>query len=139
MKVKLGKSKENKIEKISKKYFPNEGCALLTGEIRNNEINILKVIEAKNTLKSPTSFKMDPILVAEITEKLENQENKELIGFFHSHPNLSAFVSDLDKKCMKIWPKKIWIIAGTNKKGELKDIKAFKWEKQPVEVDLVYG
>ncbi len=136
MKAKLRKKVREEIEKISKKYFPNEGCALLIGKKQNEVIDIKRAIEAENVLDSPISFKMDPILVAETIEEIGDEKNKELVGFFHSHPNLTAFVSSLDRKCMELWPEKLWIIAGTDNKGRLTEIKSFKWEEQPVEVKL---
>lgn len=125
MEVRLGESVRENIKEISKDYFPNEASALLVGGKRGERVQVKKVVEAENVLESPTTFKIEPEFVVEVLERAE-EEGLELVGFFHSHPGLSAFVSARDKKFMKLWLEKIWVIAGTDEGGEVTEIKAFR-------------
>lgn len=113
--------------RISRDYFPNEACGLLIGEKKDGKIIVKKVIEGENVLESSTTFQIKPELVIEVMEKIENNE-ENMIGFFHSHPKSPPYVSARDEKFMKLWPGKIWIIAGTNENGKITEIKAFERE-----------
>lgn len=132
MKVHLPGSVKSKLQEISIKYFPKEACALLVGEKGNEKIKIQEAREAENVLKSGTAFQIDPELVVETLDELEKKK-KRLVGFFHSHPKLSVFVSPRDEKFMKLWLDKVWLIAGTNDQGEITKIRAFRWTDEDYE------
>jgi len=138
MKIHLTESVKSTLQKISNQSFPKEASALLIGERRNEKVEIQEVKEAENVLKSRTAFQIEPELVVDTLDELEKNE-EELVGFFHSHPNLSAFVSPRDEKFMKLWLDKAWLIAGTDGQGKITEIKAFSWideEIQELEVKL---
>lgn len=136
-KIKIEKKTLETIKKISKKSFPKEACALLIGNKEENLVKIKKVIKAENILHNSKLFKIDSRFLIEKVEEIE-EGNKELLGFSHSHPHLSAYVSKQDKKFMKPWPNKIWLIAGINEERTITEIKAYGWSSEPVELELIY-
>lgn len=137
MKAKLKKSSESKIKKISREEFPKEACGLLLGERKNEVIFIHKIRPTKNILESAQRFKIDPKVVLNITEELRKEE-KSLQGFFHSHPSFTATPSKKDEKFMKLWPKKIWIIASVDETGGIKEMKAYQSKEENIlELEII--
>lgn len=122
--VELERDAWKTIHKVSKKYFPMEACGLLTGERSGEKIKVKEANGAENVLESRTAFKIEPSFVLEVMEKAKKKD-QELVGFFHSHPGFSAFVSPRDEKFMKLWLEKVWIVAGLNRQAEVTEVKAF--------------
>ncbi|KXA97445.1 hypothetical protein AKJ37_02995 [candidate division MSBL1 archaeon SCGC-AAA259I09] len=91
------------IRKVSELEFPLEACSVLAGRKENGLFKIEKMIETKNRQSSRSSFKIDPKFIVDTLDELEGSD-MELIGFFHTHPNMSAYVSERDEKFMKLWP-----------------------------------
>lgn len=123
------------MRKISKDRFPREACSIIVGQKEDEVFRVKKMMEAKNSQRSNSSFKIDPQDLVETLDNIE-ESNGELIGFFHSHPNLHSFVSDRDEKFMKLWPGKIWVIAGTDDRGRVTEVRAFVWSDGVVEVNI---
>lgn len=132
MEVHLNKNCWRTMQRISREHLPNEATAILVGRRRGEKVQVKDVIEAENILESPTTFKIEPEFVIEVLEKAE-EGGLGVVGFFHSHPSLSAFVSDMDEKFMKLWPKKVWMIAGVNNWGEVTEVKAFRFINEDFE------
>jgi proteasome lid subunit RPN8/RPN11 len=108
----IAKSKHlSEIKKHSLICYPHECCGLLVGKINNNEKILVKVIATENdwqnqqylfqnTIKKSTrnskdSFSIAPEKLIQI-HKQARQENLEVIGVYHSHPNNPAIPSDFD-------------------------------------------
>ncbi len=88
-----------------------EQVGILFGELTDFKIRIDNFEEMRNLDASPSSFSIDyGSLVNYITRYLRRSKN--LIGFFHSHPQgNSTLPSRKDKKFMKLWPYPyIWLI-----------------------------
>lgn len=117
-----------KMRKVSKDEFPNEAASLLIGRKKNEVFKVEKMIEAKNSQRSRISFQIDPQFLVDTLDKFEGMD-MELIGFYHSHPNLHAFVSERDEKFMKLWPGRVWVIGGTDDRGEVTEVRAFVWKE----------
>lgn len=132
MKVLVDEENWSTLERISKTSFPNEAAAAIVGSKEGGNYWVEDVIETENLLESPTAFEMGPESIAEVLENVE-EKGLDLIGFFHSHPRLTAYVSDRDERFMSLWPGKIWIIAGTGKEGEVTEVKAFKATEEGVD------
>ncbi|KXA93646.1 hypothetical protein AKJ64_00090 [candidate division MSBL1 archaeon SCGC-AAA259E17] len=120
------------MKSISKASFPNEAAAAIVGSNEGGNYRVEDVIETENLLESPAAFEMRPESVAKVLENAE-ERGLDLIGFFHSHPRLAAYVSDRDERFMSLWPEKVWIIAGTGKEGEITEVKAFKATEEGVD------
>lgn len=125
MEVIIRKGLIREIEDISQNQFPNEACGLLLGEKLATRVEIKEIREAENVFGSSTTFEIDPKFVVNTLEEKE-EEDEELVGFFHSHPGLPAFISSRDEKFMELWLDKVWMIAGTDSEGDVTEVKAFR-------------
>jgi proteasome lid subunit RPN8/RPN11 len=92
----------------STRVFPLEACAILFGEVSQNESIIKKIYIASNRLKSEILFEIDPEEALEAMLEAE-EEGLELVGFFHSH-KLHTKPSSIDEKYMKLWGNALWLI-----------------------------
>lgn len=135
MKVLFNDNVWKKMRKVSKDEFPNEAASLLIGRKNDDMFKAEKIIDAENSQRTRTSFQIDPRFLVDTLDKVEG-EDMELIGFYHSHPNLHAFVSERDEKFMKLWPGKVWVIGGTDDGGEVTEVRAFVWREGVEEVNV---
>lgn len=78
--------------------YPNECCGILLGKRLGKRRITLKVISTKNTAKKSditTHFLINPLEVAK-AEAAAEDIGLEIIGFYHSHPDFEAQVSQTD-------------------------------------------
>ena len=91
----------------ARRVWPLEACGLLLGGIEGEVARVSDLKLAQNIEKSTISFTIDPQTLLQVYLGAE-QEGKELVGIFHSHP-VEAKPSATDMKFMKINPV-IWFI-----------------------------
>jgi proteasome lid subunit RPN8/RPN11 len=96
------------LKQEAEKVHPVEACAMLFGELSQNETVVEKVELAPNELQSTVRFEIDPERVAAAITEAE-EEGLEFIGLFHSHPAPAA-PSPIDLKFMKLWGDALWLI-----------------------------
>ncbi len=114
MELKLSRDGLKAIDGHALKNFPRECCGLLLGKFGKNVIEVKEVVEAENVLGSPVAFEADPELVFKAVKRAE-KSGLELVGIYHSHPNIAAYVSARDSEIMKLWPGFAWLIVSTAK------------------------
>ena len=96
------------LKQEAERVFPVEACAILFGNLTENEAIVEKVEITQNRLRSSTRFEVDPSTVARSIVEAE-KEGFEFVGLFHSHP-ASAFPSEIDRKFMRLWGDAVWLI-----------------------------
>jgi [CysO sulfur-carrier protein]-S-L-cysteine hydrolase len=96
------------LKQEAEKVHPVEACAMLFGNLSQNEAVVEKVEFAPNKLQSTVRFEIDPTNVAAALTEAE-EEGLEFIGLFHSHP-APAYPSTIDIKCMRLWVDALWLI-----------------------------
>lgn len=111
MKLKIKSSDLGKIDAHALETYPYECVGLMIGTPDKETFEIREVVKAKNTLNSPVAFEADPQFVYEVYRDAENR-GLQLIGIYHSHPNLHAYVSARDAEFMKFWGHLVWLILG---------------------------
>lgn len=127
MSIQIKKDCLKEIKKEALDKYPEECNGFLIGKkieksiFKVNDIGFSKNIDAKKK----NSFKIRP---EKVLEKIDNQHNNKVIGFYHSHPKKLAEASKKDLKFMKLWPKKIWLIMATTSR-EIIEISCFKYEE----------
>ncbi len=96
------------MKKICRETYPIEACGILVGLFKHEIIEVTKIVCARNQLKSPNRFQIEPEFLLETINKAE-REGLELVGFFHSHP-LDTTPSHSDERYMAYWIGYVWLI-----------------------------
>lgn len=131
MKLRIKASDMKKIDAHALKTFPYECVGLLIGASGKKEFEVKKIVKAKNTLGSLVAFETDPQFIYKVYKDAEKR-GLELIGIYHSHPNLHAFVSSRDAEFMKYWTRIAWLILSVGRDSVL-ERKAFMMKKGKIE------
>jgi proteasome lid subunit RPN8/RPN11 len=100
------------IRQHSLNHYPDECCGLLIGKIKQKEKILVKVIATENdwenqkhlftnlttktTRNLRDSFSISPGTLIKIQQQAR-QENLDIIGVYHSHPNSPAIPSTFDQ------------------------------------------
>lgn len=95
--MKLAKEDYDKILAHCKKGLPNEACGLLAGEIKDNIKAVKKVYLLTNIDNSNEHFSIDPKEQLQAVKDARNNEY-EMLGNFHSHPESPSRPSEEDKR-----------------------------------------
>lgn len=131
MKLKVKPAYLEVIDSHALKNFPRECCGLLFGKFGEDTIEVREIVEAENMLGSPVSFEADPEFVFKAVDRAE-RGGLELVGIYHSHPNIAAYVSARDSEVMKLWPEVAWLILSVAK-GRVLDRKAYAFENGKIQ------
>ena len=103
MEPKFSKIVSSQMESAAKKAYPCECCGILVGKkSEKGEIEVTEIREASNQIQGgeeATHFRIDPLNLYYIERELESS-NLEIVGFYHSHPDCKAILSDEDRKYM---------------------------------------
>ncbi|WP_173474268.1 Mov34/MPN/PAD-1 family protein [Fibrobacter succinogenes] len=103
MEPKFSKIVSTQMESAAKKAYPCECCGILVGKkSEKGEIEVTEIREASNQIQGgqeATHFRIDPLNLYYIERELESS-NLEIVGFYHSHPDCKAILSDEDRKYM---------------------------------------
>jgi len=111
------------VEKHALESFPLECCGLMIGKVKEDVFYVEKVVSADNIHKSGVSFEADAELVYRAIDEAE-AKGLALIGIYHSHPNMNAYISARDAEIMKLWPNVAWLVLGVTRE-KIVENKAF--------------
>ncbi len=120
-----------KIEAHALKTFPLECYGLFIGTFDQDRVEVKEVVNGKNMAGSPVAFEADPEFVYVEHTKAEKR-GLRLVGIYHSHPNLHAFVSSRDADFMKYWQNLAWLILGLSE-DRVFESKAFSMKEDKIE------
>jgi proteasome lid subunit RPN8/RPN11 len=113
--IKIGGSVGNKIRKHGEADYPNECCGFLLGKIENNTRIVNHTKPAVNSREKENRYNRYYISPEEYRriERQARDENLEVIGIYHSHPDAEAQPSkfDLDNS----WPFYSYVILSVKK------------------------
>jgi len=130
-KLKIKSSEMRKIDAHALRAFPDECAGLLVGTSGKGGFEVKKAVEAKNTKPSPVGFEADPQFVYKVHKDAEAQ-GLQLVGIYHSHPDMHSFVSSRDAEFMKYWEHLAWLILGLSR-SEVLERKAFTMKDKLIE------
>ena len=103
MEPKFSKIVSSQMESAAKKAYPCECCGILVGKkSEKGEIEVTEIREASNQIQGgeeATHFSIDSLFLYNIERELESH-GLEIVGFYHSHPDCKAILSDEDIKYM---------------------------------------
>lgn len=114
MKLKLRREDLKAIDEHAFKNLPHECCGLMIGKSSSYALEVVEVIQAENLLGSSVAFEADAEIVFKAIDRAEKKK-LELVGIYHSHPNVPAYVSARDAEIMKLWPGVAWLIISVTK------------------------
>jgi proteasome lid subunit RPN8/RPN11 len=125
------------IKQHGEECYPHECCGLLLGTVKNQEKTVIKVVQTINDWENQKylftslntrsnsslkdSFSINPVTFIEI-QKQARQENLNIIGIYHSHPDHFAIFSSFDEAIA--WDLYSYIIVSI-KEGKSTDL--FSW------------
>jgi proteasome lid subunit RPN8/RPN11/TusA-related sulfurtransferase len=97
MAVWLSPIARNTMVEHCKSVYPNEGCGILVGEHDGEKWFVHRSIPVpnRNEERSRDRFEISPKDYLRV-EKEANREGLEIVGFFHSHPDVPPFPSLTD-------------------------------------------
>ncbi len=91
--------------------FPAEGCGLLLGSWKGLDPVVDEVVLAENTQAGTRTdyFEIDPKQYNQVEKSLRGT-GRQILGFYHSHPNHPDVPSYTDLGFAKGWPGFLWMI-----------------------------
>lgn len=113
--------------KEAHKEYPREVCGVILGQFKLGIAKAQELVLTKNAAESSTRFMIDAEELYKVLVRAE-QEGKEMVGIFHSHPTV-AKPSSIDQPFMEVNPI-VWIIVGTL--NDRIDIAAYQWFKDSI-------
>lgn len=126
--MKISEELIRRLNEISQMRYPNEACGVLIGNNSNGQVE--SIWELENILESTHNFQIDSFDYLKV-EKWAIARGKDIIGFFHSHPNAAAVPSLKDSQYML--PRLNYIISSVDKTG-VRQLKAYR--KNSVDEDV---
>lgn len=127
-KIKLTQSQKKILLEHAKNEKPNEACAILFGNIKEQNIIVNDIFLTKNVEKSTVNFTISNEQLIE-GYKLAEEKKMDVVGIFHSHPESIARPSNTDKKFMQSNPV-VWIIYS----GTSNEFRSFILEREITEI-----
>ena len=125
MEPKFSKIVSSQMESAAKKAYPCECCGILVGKkSEKGEIEVTEIREATNQIQGDqqaTHFSIDPLSLYNIERELDSRD-LEIVGFYHSHPDCKAILSDEDRKYMV--PGLLYVILSVTANGVV-DVKSY--------------
>jgi proteasome lid subunit RPN8/RPN11 len=125
----------------SERGYPDEVCGLLFGERQGDETIVREVVPVENAWEQVDErrrrFQISPDVFAR-EERRARENGRELIGFYHSHPDSEPRPSETDREYA--WPSYSYVIQAvhrgislTVKSWVLKDDRSGYDEQQIIE------
>lgn len=109
----MKKETYNKMVEHLKKAYPREGCGFLIGKAnRVEDIRPAENISSQNPMRR---YEISPEEFVKVEKELRNT-GMEIIGFYHSHPDVGVYFSDTDKEFA--WEGYYYVVVGINKGEE---------------------
>lgn len=99
--------KKNYLDEIighAREEFPNEACGILAG--KDKKVN--KVYRMTNTDKNPMRYFMDSKEQFKVIKQMRS-EGVEMVGIYHSHPNVRPYPSSHDVE-LAFYPESSYVI-----------------------------
>lgn len=105
------------LKDLAENSYPKECCGFMSGCLVNlscKEIHHLCPAKNVNVQRSMDRYEIDPVEFLKYDRECR-VNNREILGFFHSHPNSCAVPSDYDGKMA--WPGYCYLIIAVNQGG----------------------
>ncbi len=92
----------DQVTRILERAYPREGCGVLTGRVLDGRKVVLQIRAADNQRDDTQNrYLIDPEVIYDLEKELR-LESQDILGFFHSHPDVAAVPSEYDRN--HAWP-----------------------------------
>jgi len=98
-KITLGKEAYKKLKEATINVYPDEACGILIGDEGRSYIMEIWPMGNKTEGNPHRFFRADPLELYYLELRAE-KEGKQILGFYHSHPDTPAEISLEDEKYM---------------------------------------
>lgn len=111
------------IRRIAEEAYPHECCGILVGSHLNGKTQVTEWVAAENQRRdSPANrYLISPELVRQVERRFRGT-GQEIVGFFHSHPDVPARPSQYDRD--HAWPWYTYLIVSVR---EGRSAEALAW------------
>lgn len=107
--------------------YPEEGCGLLLGALVGDAVRVSEVVPLKNAHPEPhRRYTLDPGDILR-TEKDSRARGLDIVGVFHSHPDVPPVPSEFDRGTA--WPGFVYIIVEVSR-GEPLRMRAWRFSEE---------
>jgi proteasome lid subunit RPN8/RPN11 len=115
------------IEEHARETYPEECCGILIG-LRAERPAVYSAYRAQNRnfVRSFDRYELDPRDILTADRAAEN-ENQEILGFYHSHPDHPPLPSATDAE--HAWPGYLYLIVAVTERGETES-RGWSWSEQ---------
>ena len=122
--ISLEANQLDQIRRIGESSYPHECCGVLVGSVRDGNKHVSEVIEAENQRSDSAAnrYLIAPDFILGLERRLGGTES-EILGFFHSHPDVPAKPSVYDRE--HAWPWYCYLITSV-RKGKAKEVLAWQ-------------
>lgn len=105
--------------------YPEECCGILIGLPGEAAVvHSLHAAENRRTARPRDRYEVDPREILKLDRAAES-EGREILGFYHSHPDHPARPSPTDAKYA--WPGYVYLIVGATESGET-EVRAWRYD-----------
>jgi proteasome lid subunit RPN8/RPN11 len=123
MSLVLNRLAEDKIRGLAEGAYPSECCGFLIGRADRDERLVEEVRPAENLrTDSNTRYLISPKSFLLVEKELE-EKPRDIMGFFHSHPDVAAIPSEYDRD--HAWPWYSYLIVSV-RKGKAAEIRCWR-------------
>ena len=104
--------------KHAQELFPYECCGVLVGRVRKGKKIVSEVYQTINVVAGQRKdwFQIEPKELMKIFQQVAEEE-KDVLGFYHSHPNGSPIPSRSDQEQVS-WSFYSYVIVSLDNKGK---------------------
>lgn len=90
--------------------IPEEVCGVLSGGVQGDRGDVLEVLPCRNVDPAPQiAYMLDPQEQLSALQRIETTPGRELVGFYHSHPEGPCQLSLVDA-LRASWPKAFYVL-----------------------------
>ncbi|HKR15558.1 MAG TPA: M67 family metallopeptidase [Pyrinomonadaceae bacterium] len=126
--ITIAEAQLNEIREHGVRDYPYECCGLLLGRFRENGKLVTETYPISNAREESAKRNRFLIMPEELMrgERYARDQDLEVVGFYHSHPDSPAVPSNYDLE--HAWPTYSYIIVSTSAD---KATDLFSWEQEP--------
>lgn len=112
------------VQRHLQQCYPNEGCGFLFGVVDNGARRVREVKPASNRRNTGAGrrYLIDPDTIRSAGREAET-EGFEIIGFYHSHPDVAPVPSEYDRE--HAWPWYSYLIVSVQR-GHCRELRSWR-------------